>query len=791
MYSEVVDPPPDVRVQRNIRRGWKKSTVDTVIDFGTMRAVQGTAFDLGGAENRRKGIPVAKHWRVIDGRSFIIEEVSFARIAPRLRNLQAATQPNARTDTLLASTAPASKLRLPAAPAARLPSTRSIQLAAAAPDTSGFVVDLDLESGSDLRLEGDKTYVVRGTVNLNNVVIEGGTCLKYDRDACVNIFGPVQCLTRPYSPAVFTAIDDDSVGETLEESTGQPSGWYAGCALALWEAADLKYLNVRYAYGGIYFCNGNFSLSHSQFGSCYSALLYETACFTNCNLLIQRVEVPFNLDYSHGRVEHLTCDQARVLTDDFYFTYQWWCDENPGSSSLALVNSLTSSITNGYGNISVTTDHVNSYSSGTGVYQTVGAGAYYLIGGSTNRNAGATNVQSALAAAFRSKTTYPPILYSNVTISTATTFSPQAQRDSDALDLGWHYDPLDYTFGGVTANASLTFTPGTAVGWFRTSSGWYHAGHGIRAADNVTVTFDGTLAQRTYWARCNTVQEQPAYAGYGPGGITGWTYPDTNAAPKVIARFTCCAMMNSDQNFFRDDWGMLKLQAANCEFLVGGVAGYNALYSITNCLFERSPIWLMTGESFPYMILRNCTIHGSSLGFAHWEPGPARFFTSIRDTIFDGTIVDTGYPGLPSCVDYNYNAYLNGADRLYPQGANDVLLADYNWQASWLGNYYLPTNSPLINTGSVANAASIGLYHYTTQTNQAKETNSVVDIGYHYVAVNSSGSPIDTDGDGSPDYYEDVNGDGSATGDPTSWLSYDSANGLSGASGLQVFTPLK
>ena len=93
--------------------------------------------------------------------------------------------------------------------------------------------------------------------------------------------------------------------------------------------------------------------------------------------------------------------------------------------------------------------------------------------------------------------------------------------------------------------------------------------------------------------------------------------------------------------------------------------------------------------------------------------------------------------------------------------------------------------------GQRRNAASIGLYHYTTQTNQAKETNSVVDIGYHYVAVNSSGSPIDTDGDGSPDYYEDVNGDGSATGDPTSWLSYDSANGLSGASGLQVFTPLK
>ena len=45
-----------------------------------------------------------------------------------------------------------------------------IQLAAATPDTSGFVVDLDLESGSDLRLKVIRP-TLSGTVNLNNVVI--------------------------------------------------------------------------------------------------------------------------------------------------------------------------------------------------------------------------------------------------------------------------------------------------------------------------------------------------------------------------------------------------------------------------------------------------------------------------------------------------------------------------------------------------------------------------------------------------------------------------------------------
>ena len=71
----------------------------------------------------------------------------------------------------------------------------------------------------------------------------------------------------------------------------------------------------------------------------------------------------------------------------------------------------------------------------------------------------------------------------------------------------------------------------------------------------------------------------------------------------------------------------------------------------------------------------------------------------------------------------------------------------------------LPASSPLINAGSM-NATNAGLYHYTTTTNQVKETNSVVDIGFHYVAVNGSVEPEDTDSDGTPDYLEDADGDG-------------------------------
>src|SRR5262249_13975379 len=90
-----------------------------------------------------------------------------------------------------------------------------------------------------------------------------------------------------------------------------------------------------------------------------------------------------------------------------------------------------------------------------------------------------------------------------------------------------------------------------------------------------------------------------------------------------------------------------------------------------------------------------------------------------------------------------------------------------------LGNFYLPTNSPLINASALW-ATNVGLYHFTTQTNQTKEGSSLLDIGYHYVAVDGNGKPVDSDGDGLADYFEDTTGDGTYnSGDLSNWNSPD------------------
>jgi hypothetical protein len=164
------------------------------------------------------------------------------------------------------------------------------------------------------------------------------------------------------------------------------------------------------------------------------------------------------------------------------------------------------------------------------------------------------------------------------------------------------------------------------------------------------------------------------------------------------------------------------------------------------------------------------------------------------DNWFDNTLIVKGTQSEPFIHDYN--GYVTNKNRLTsPNGAHDLILTNTPaYLTSSLERYYFPTNdgmlSLLINAGS-RNSTNAGLYHFTTTTNQVKETNSIVDIGFHYVASDVNGFAIDTDGDGVPDYLEDVNGNGNGSDDPSSWQVYTSLNGLVGGSGLQVFTPLK
>ncbi|MGP8200376.1 MAG: hypothetical protein ACLQU4_12845 [Limisphaerales bacterium] len=100
----------------------------------------------------------------------------------------------------------------------------------------------------------------------------------------------------------------------------------------------------------------------------------------------------------------------------------------------------------------------------------------------------------------------------------------------------------------------------------------------------------------------------------------------------------------------------------------------------------------------------------------------------------------------------------------FTDGQHEVTLSSAPpYQSGPFGNYYMAPGTALAGAGSDT-PANLGLYHYTTQTNQFKEgseaSGHMANIGLHYIAANSYGQPMDSDNDAIPDYVENWHGDG-------------------------------
>ena len=779
VLTEFLDPPAvTLRPERATRADGVEVTGDEV-DFGTFRMGRGQAFRWDGG--RRSGdLPVRKTWRQLDGRDFLIEEVpvpdiadELDRLPPRTGATPAGTNGVPRTASL--------RLALPPAPrTARLDHADAppMLLARVTPPDRAFVLDYQGNIGTNnYTFQADTTYYVSGRLNLyGTTTFEGGAVIKYTNQMGADLWvhGPMLWDTGPYRPVVFTGRDDDSVGETLPGSTGNPQR-QQHVALVTAQAGTVR--GARFLFARTALCP-------------LASLVVEDAQWVDCGNAIDAYGQPVT-------VRNALFTQVDTLVEgsitDLTVTGEHWTADRFGSlvnlkagvtlTNLNLTNCLFTAGTNwvtGQANPTIRTNAVTWLAGNAGIYQTAGGGRYYLADASPYRNTGATNVSTNTLALLRARTTHPPLVFSNVTFTADTTFTPQAQRDTDTPDRGYHYPPLDYVLGGchTTTNLNLTVTAGTALGWFRTSAGWYHAGQGLHLGDRSVLTFAGTATAPTWWVRFNTAQEGGVSTwagGYGPGGITSWAWPALADAPRVTARFLRCAALASDALHLRDDWGWLIAELRDCEFYSGGVAGYNSRLQLTNCLLYRASVWVSHGRTDGDLALRNCTLHGGEFVIDRRldpnDPPLGQAKVSVRDCAFDRTLVSTAdvMANNPTYTDYGWNAYRTNTTQTTPTGANNVLVTNFNWQAGALGHFYLPTISALLDAGSLTNAALAGLYQHTTQTNQTKEANTRLDLAYHYIACAANGLPVDTDGDGVPDYLEDANGNGVVDSAETHW----------------------
>jgi hypothetical protein len=634
--------------------------------------------------------------------------------------------------------------------------------------------------------------------------------------------GNLVCKTDdPYFPAFLTSVDDDTLGDPFSNSSGSPVTANNGAPyLDLTYCQDpqpsISNLRIRYADQGIATPTATrVDVWDCQFLQCHSALVanqdstvaFHNDLFGSCGAVAAGVT-----NFAGITAEHITADVTN-----------FWVQYGPGR--IALTNSVV------VGNIASGPTLVTNHSAinpASPVFQQAGSGNYYLLSASPFRRAGTPAISPRLAAAFRQKTTQPPLAVpAFAQFSGEITLGQQVQRYTNGSpDYGFQYPALDYTFGWLTNRGVITVLPGSAIGFRKEYSTnhnhWTWWGFDLREASEFHSR--GTPTKPNVFADVQFVQEQltgPCNAAFVPDF---WpASPNLNAAPVLDFRFSkfyanpnwnhVWSGYDASHDYLyspdsRVDWTMQDCALYGGKITLGepddgswygappdwvygacAVSWNNNLFDnlsidLDPTLYEYGVNDLGLNCDMAFQAFNNLFRRGWWL---HLEPIPATAGNwTFKDNLFEKTdfIQDTNAP-----IDFGYNGYwplssaeLNWAWNYYPwfqPNAGHLLVATNGgggseqflsiappYQTGPLGAHYLPITTPLYHAGS-RTVDDAGMHQYTTRADQVKDGDELpsghnVSIGLHYVATTNASStiPMDSDGDGIPDYVEDGNGNG-------------------------------
>jgi hypothetical protein len=344
----------------------------------------------------------------------------------------------------------------------------------------------------------------------------------------------------------------------------------------------------------------------------------------------------------------------------------------------------------------------------------------------------------------------------------------------------------------VPLTSSLILTNGVCIGIYGAEAFTLNSG--------ATFVSEGSPTRMNQLFRYEAVQEDPTTRW----GSTPVSFLEMGSSDREIRfRFTRMNQFaaSAGQRFllsaFSQSYNTVSPFAISDSEVRGFVQTLNSFQTgstvaFTNSIFHNCALTAQQGLFSPY------TYSGFSFTCYNnlFKNGSASFLYNtntitwtVRDNLFDSDALSKN-----GTFSASYNAFRSGLTNL--GGSSNIVGLTLDFVSGPLGSYYYPTSggnlSQLINVGS-RNATNATLYHFTTlAATGTKETNSVVDLGFHYVGVNANNAPIDSDDDTIPDYLEDRNGNGVMSAGETDWeITYNSLNGLSGLTGLQTFTPLR
>jgi hypothetical protein len=763
-------------------------------------------------------VPVAKEFRTLTddagrSRSFIVESLEIEPLAEALKALPAC-EPAQKGGASLQRPTQNLFASIPQPPAVAQGRSRARgTLMAQARSGPAVIADYRVQLTTQVTIDASSTYLVASQITLSSLVIEGGSCVKFKQGASVTVNGAITCKAGSGKPSVWTCVDDDGQGESMNGFpnsgwTGviNPAGYGNPCLQTSYSTTSLINCVFRYAVHAVQAypwasSTLTFTFNHCQFYKCGRALnIYPgnanwtvNANWNNCLLALVQYPIAAPSVSSTINPTFLNCtlDQVGSLLSGGYYT-----------PSLRATNCVFSWVTNA-GNASCSGNYNAFYhaspkfgsnqfgSDSVFPFQTACLGGYYLSDASGYRGVGsAASLPATLLADIKLRTTYPPVIIQETTISDPLVLTPLAQRNTGPIDLGWHYEPLDVVASNVTLAASLTLSNGVAVG--------FAGNYGFKLQSGANVTSVGLATALNRFTSVGNIQEQPQSAGAGKcfqldSTLTGnFRFKFTDFAMPVGT--SSGALLSAAANAylqgelsFRD----CRLRSATLNLAYASPASPVTI-AFTNNLLERCEFTLSrqnTGPQVTYTALNNLFRGGNySVNYSNAAAGDPVWL--VQDNLFYQATNSLTWSGANYVIS-STNGFTTGtANNLGTVGA--ILNLNPDFVSGPLSEYYYPTSGTglfkLLNAGD-RTAAAASLYHYTVHTNNSKEAATTVDIGWHGVALDGTGAPVDTDGDGVPDYIEDVNGDGSASGDPTSWQV--SQNGTTGVPGLVVYTPLK
>jgi hypothetical protein len=335
---------------------------------------------------------------------------------------------------------------------------------------------VEVVPGKDRTFRAGVTYLVGGPVRLEGSVrFEAGCVLKFlpGRLAALELGkeARVSWLATPESPIVFTASDDDSVGEPVPGSKGTPAAEpYADVALSV-NAAHLESgqsrwndLRISHARVALRWNKTTAALWHFQVQHCEVGIESTDSTLALRNGLFHRVKAPFS-DLRSSRVngQQLTIARAEVL------------NRKPAGSTLELLRCVIGEVADSRGYTHASLDgNPNSVIPTTVTDAFVeAAGSLYLPQGSRRIRPGFGHnlLDPELAAVLPTMTVLPPeLLPSQVT--QALYLKPRAIRDQalpeaggiDPIKLGFHHWPIDYWVDETTvSNTVVTLAPAAVL----------------------------------------------------------------------------------------------------------------------------------------------------------------------------------------------------------------------------------------------------------------------------------------------------------------------------------------